>query len=92
MQLQLGAQNTEQAGVVPGLLDEVAGTAAHGVHGQVNAGPCGHQDHGQAAVLLADRVEQLQTFRAGGGVARVVQIDQQSVVVTLLQAVEHQRG
>ncbi len=46
-QLGLRAQDREQARVLPRLLDEVAGAAAHGLDGDVDAAPGGHHDDRQ---------------------------------------------
>ena len=49
-QFNLRPQNREQPLVLPGLLDEVPRAAAHGLHGQFDVGPGGHDDDGNGAV------------------------------------------
>ena len=49
-QVDLVLDDGEQARVVPGLGDEVARAAAHGLDGDVDAGPGGHHDDRQAGV------------------------------------------
>ena len=80
-QFDLGAEDGGEAGVVPGLLDEVAGAAAHGFDGQVHAAPGGHDDDRKRAIEGLDAVEQVEPFLAGGGVARVVEVHQDGVEV-----------
>ena len=85
VQLHLGAHNAEQAGVVPGLLNKVACAATHGVHREIDAGPGSHQNDGKPVVPLTDGIQKLQAFGAGGGVASVVEVNQQRVVVTAVE-------
>jgi hypothetical protein len=75
-QCQLVAQHAEQAAVVPGLLDEVAGTGLHGLHHQLDAAPGGHGHDGQLGVQRAQLRDQVDALLPGGGVARVVEVDQ----------------
>ena len=75
------SQDGGEARVVPGLLDEVARAAAHGLDGQFDAAPGGHHDHRQRGVERLDAVEQVETFLAGGGVARVVEVHQDGVEI-----------
>ena len=49
VQFDLGAQNRQQALVLPGLLDEVPSAAPHGFDRQFDVAPSGHDDDGQAA-------------------------------------------
>ncbi len=80
MQFDLGAQDCEQAFVLPRLLDEIAGAATHGFDGQPNIAPGRHHDHRHAAVESHDFREQVETFLAGGGVAGVIQVDEHGIV------------
>ena len=44
-EFDLRLENGGEARVVPGLLDEIARAAAHGLDGQLHAAPRGHHDH-----------------------------------------------
>ena len=81
----------EQARVVPGLLDEVARAAAHGLHRQVHAAPGGHDDHRQRGVERLDAVQQVEALLAGGGVARVVEVHQDDVEIARLHGLHDAR-
>ena len=80
-QLDLRAQNGGETRVVPRLLDEVAGAAAHGFDGQVHAAPGRHHDHRQGSIEGLEAVEQVQTFLARGGIPGVVQVHHHGVEV-----------
>ncbi len=54
VEIDLGAQDGKQAGVVPGLLDEVVGAAAHGFDGELYVGPGGHDDDGELGLVGAN--------------------------------------
>ena len=75
-EFDLSAEDGEEARVLPGLLDEVAGAAAHGFDGEVEVGPGGHDDDGEMGVALADGGDEVEAFAAGGGVAGVVEVDE----------------
>src|SRR6185312_5340690 len=66
----------EEPGVVPRLRNKVAGAAAHGLDGDVHAGPSRHDDDGEGRVECLELLEQLEAFLAAGRVARVVEIDE----------------
>jgi hypothetical protein len=78
----------QQALVVPRLLDEVPGAPPHGFHREVDRAPGGHDDDRQRLVRRVDAGEQVEPLFAGGGVARVIQVDQDGVVVALLERPE----
>ena len=92
VEVDLGAQDGEQAGVVPGFLDEVGGAAAHGFDGELDVGPRGHDDDGELRLVGADLGEQVEAFAAGGGVAGVVQVEEKRVEGAALERVEHHVG
>ena len=79
MELQLRAQDAEHAGVVPRLLDKVRRAAAHGLNGEIDVGKGCHDEDGETGVVGTDGGEQVQTFLAGGGVAGVVEVDEEAV-------------
>ncbi len=91
-QLDLGAQRGEQPVVVPRLLDEVAGAAAHRLHRLLHAAPGGHHHRRQGGVEGLELGDQLQALAAGGGVAGVVEVEQHGVEVGGLHRGEHARG
>ena len=61
-QLDLRANDREHALVVPRLLDEVARAAAHGLDGQFDGAPGGHDDDRQRRVERLELREQRQAF------------------------------
>ena len=79
-----------QALVLPGLLDEVARAALDAFDGQIDVAPRGHHDDGQARIELLNARQQIEALLAGGGVARVVQVDEQDIVVALAQSLQQQ--
>ncbi len=79
VELELGAEDCEETEIVPGFLDEVVGAAAHGFDGKIDRAPGGHQDDGDLRIVAADGGEQVEAFLAGGGVAGVVEVDDDAV-------------
>ena len=73
------ANGCHNAVVVPGLLNEVAGAASHGLHGKIDIAPGGHHDHRRGVALRVQAGQQIEAFFAGGRVARVVEIGQDEV-------------
>src|ERR1035438_3407915 len=90
MQLGVNANERDQALILPRLLDEVACAALDGFDGQVNVAPGGHDDDWNARIHLVDAGEEIEAFLAGGGVARVVKVDEYDVVVVLADRIEEQ--
>ena len=84
-ELGLRAHDRQQPLVFPRLLHEVAGAAAHRLDGDVDRAPRGHHDHRQRFVAGVNALQQVEAFLAGGGVARVVQVHQDHVVVLELE-------
>src|SRR5881227_1016211 len=85
-QLDLGAERREQPAIVPRLLDEVARAATHRLDGAVDTGPGGHHDDRRRRVEPLESREQVQPFRPGGRVARVVHVDQEGVEIALVES------
>ncbi len=81
----------EQAGVVPRLLHEVPGAAAHRLDHKVDAPPGGHDDDGEGLLALLDFGDEVEAFLAGRRVARVVQVHQDRVEVPGLDRVQQRR-
>jgi len=50
-ELHLRAHDRQDAGVLPRLLDEVAGAAAHRLHRHLDAAPGGHDDDRQGRIV-----------------------------------------
>jgi hypothetical protein len=88
-QLDLRPDDGEQPRVVPGLLDEVAGAAPHGLDRDLDAAPGGHHDHREGRIDALDAREQIQPFFARRRVAGVVQVDQRHVELARLDRREH---
>jgi len=72
-------QDFEELGVGPRLFDEIADTALHGFDGDADRGPAGHHDDGRDVRERPEMGEQIETFAAGSGVARVVQVHEQQI-------------
>ena len=88
-QLDLRADDRQQPGVVPRLLDEVARAAAHRLDGDFDAAPGRHDDDRQRRIDALDARQQVQAFFARRRVARVVQVDQRDVELARLERGEH---
>ena len=69
----------QQARVVPGLLDEIGGAAAHGFDREIHARPRRHHDDRRRSPQSQQLVEQVESFVAGGGVARIIHVHQDQV-------------
>ena len=88
VQLSMNADDRDEALVLPRLLDEVASAALDALDGEIDVAPRGHDDYRQARIDLLKASEQIETLFAGGSVARVVEIDEQNVVVALPERLE----
>ncbi len=78
-ELALGTQDRENALVVPGLLEEIAGAAPHGLDRELDRAPGGHHYHGESGVEVVQTFQEIQALLAGRGIACVVEIDQDRV-------------
>jgi hypothetical protein len=83
MQLRMNPDQRDQPLVLPRLLDKVARAPLNRFDCQVDVAPGGHHDHRQPRVVFLDARQQVQALLARGRVPRVVQIDQQHIVVVL---------
>ena len=90
VQLGVHANQADEPLVFPRLLDEVASAALDAFDGEVDVAPGGHHDHRQARIDLLNARQQIEAFLARSGVARVIQVDEQDVVVALPQRFEQQ--
>ena len=90
-ELHLRPQDGEQPIVVPRLFDEVAGAPAHRFDSDVHRPPRRHDDDRQDGIAGVDLPQQLEAFLARRRVARVVEVDQHHVVVTLAERRERRR-
>jgi hypothetical protein len=88
-QLELRVQRGEQPRVVPRLLQVVARAAPHRLDGALDRSPRRHHDDRQRRIDLAQAREQVHALLAGGGVARVVEIEQADVEVLGLAQRDH---
>ena len=91
-ELDLSAEGREQPAVVPGLLDEVARAPPHRLDGAVDAGPGGHHNDRGRGIEPLKSPQQVQPFRPGGRVARVVHVDQEGVEVAGVEGGQHGAG
>ena len=78
-QIHLRANNAQQAMVVPGLLDEIARAAPHGLDGDFHAAPRGHHHDWQCAVQPAARWRAGQCLPGPRWCRVVVQVHQHDV-------------
>jgi hypothetical protein len=88
VQLGMDADERDQAFVFPGLLDEVASAALDGFDGEVDVAPGSHDNDWQAGIEFLDAGEEIEALLAGGGIARVVEVDEEDVVVGVGQRLE----
>jgi hypothetical protein len=65
--------------VIPGLLNEIASAPAHRFHGQIDTAPGRHHNHRRRIALRFQAGQQIEPFRAGGGIAGVVEVGQNQV-------------
>src|SRR3954465_3937467 len=84
------ADEAEETLVFPWLLDEVAGPALDALDGQVDVAPGRHHDHRESRIHLLDARQQVEALLPRGGVAGVIQVNQQDIIVTLAQRFQNQ--
>src|SRR5262249_13178037 len=77
--VDLRAENGEKALILPRLLKEVAGAAAHGFYGDLDGGPGGHDYDWESGVERLNAGEEIEALLAGGGVASVIEVDEDGV-------------
>jgi preprotein translocase subunit YajC len=92
VQLCVDADERDEALVFPGFLDEVACAALDGFDGEVDVAPGSHDDDWQAAIELLNAGEEIEALLAGGGIAGVVEVDEQDVVVDVGESLKEQLG
>jgi hypothetical protein len=87
-QLGLRADDRDQALVVPGLLHEVPGPAAHRLHGNVDRAPGRHHDHRQRGIDRPDAREQVETLAARCRVACVIEVHEDDIELAVFDGVD----
>ena len=90
VQFGVNANERDEALVFPWLLDEVASAALDAFDGEVDVAPRRHDDDRHARIDLLQTRQQIEALLAGGGVARVVEVNEQNVVVALTQRLKQQ--
>ena len=90
-QFGLRADDRQEAFVLPRLLHEVAGAAAHRFHRDIHRSPRRQDDDRQRFIGGVDALEEIEALLAGRGIARVVQIHQDDVVVLELERAQQLR-
>src|SRR4051812_33281582 len=65
--------------VVPRFFDEVPRPAAHRLDGDVDGAPGSHHNDGQRRIERLQLQDQIEPFATGGGIPRVVQVDDRHV-------------
>ena len=78
--------------VVPGLGDEVGGSALQSANSQVDIGVGGDEHHGQFGMMLADSTKPEETVLPGVDTDGEVHIEQHEVDHLLVQDGEHRIG
>src|SRR5690606_6766225 len=91
-QLDLGAQDRDEALVVPRLLHIVARAPAHCLDRALDAAPRRHDDDGETRVARTEHAQQIEPLSARGGVARVVQVDEGGIEIAGLDRLDHAGG
>ena len=89
--LHLRSDDGEQPFVVPGLLHEVTGAAAHRFDGHVHRAPGGHHDDRHGGIDRPQPAEQREAFLSRCRIARVVQVDQRDVEIACFDRAQHAR-
>ena len=84
----LVAEHAHQARVVPGLFDEIAGTATHRLDGDIDRAPGRHHHDRKFLIDLLQLAQQFKPFGTGRRIARVVEIDQGDIEAFLLRRFE----
>ena len=87
-EIDLVADDREQARVVPRLRHEIARATAHRLDGDIDAGPSRHHDDGERGVERHQFLQQLEAFRTAGGVTGVVEVHQHEREVACLDRLE----
>ncbi len=82
-QLGMHANEGKEAVVLPRLLHEVTRAALDALHSQSDVAPRSHDDDGQSRIVFLNAREQVEAFAAGSGIASVIQVDEQYIVVAL---------
>ena len=78
-QFHLRSHDRQQPRVLPRLLHEIAGAAAHGLDGHFDAAPRRHDDDRQRRIVMLHLRQQVEPFLARRGIARVIEVHQHSV-------------
>src|SRR6266568_2117964 len=88
-ELDLRTEYGQQARVVPRFLNEVARPTPHRLDGQIHAAPGGHHDYRQRWIDFLNAGQEIETFTAGSGVTRIVEIDEDDVQLLRINCLEH---
>ena len=92
MQLCVHPNQRNEPLVLPWLLDEVACPALDAFHREIDVPPGRHHDNRQARIDLLETREEVKALLPGGGVPRVVQVNEKDVVIALPQRFQQQLG
>ena len=91
-QFGLCPDDAQEPRVVPRLLHEIAGAAAHRFHGQLDAPPGRHHDHRQSGVDRPKLRQQVKPLLSRGRIPRVIQVDQDGIELVRGDRLEDLRG
>ena len=76
--------------VFPWLLDEIARASLDAFNGKIDVAPGGHDDYWEARINLLNARKQVEAFLPGRGVASVIEIDEQHIVVAMAEGLNYQ--
>ena len=83
MQFSVHTDEADQALIFPWLLDEIARSSLDAFDGEIDVSPGGHDNYWYTWIDLLQARKQIESFLARSRVARVVEIDEQDIVVAL---------
>ena len=89
-QLSVNTDERKQPLILPRLLDKVASAALNAFDGEVDIAPRRHHNHGKARIEILNAGQQIKPFPARRGIACVIEIDQNDIVVALAQRLNQQ--
>jgi hypothetical protein len=75
----VSVDNIEQSRIVPGLLDEVAGSSTHRFNGQFDRTPRGHDNNRSLNTRGAQSSQKIESFASRCRIPRIVHVQQQNI-------------
>jgi hypothetical protein len=90
VELSVHPDERYKALVLPGLLHKVASAALDGLDGQIDIAPGSHDNDGDARIDLLYASKEVEAFLPACGVAGVIEVDKNDIVVVLAEGIEEQ--